>query len=113
MMDCLHLFGHPARLPLAVSPRGFITPRQGGDLDRFADNVHRLSPSPIFAPAPAMNTPNGPAQVKKQEDSDDSPQKSGSKLDAKPASRTLNRVPRTFTLFFAFAILPLHRCLRV
>lgn len=41
-----------------------------------------------------MNTPNGPTQVKKQEDSDESPGKSSQKLDAKPPARILNRVPR-------------------
>ena len=116
--DCLRLFGHPKRLPLSVSPRGFITPGQAvGPRPSFEDNPHSLSSSPIFTPAPAMNTPNGSAQVKKQEDSDDSPQKSGSKLDAKPASRTLNRVPRTCALLDSFPLClrshPSHRCLRV
>jgi hypothetical protein len=62
-----------------------------------------------------MNTSNGPAQVKKQEDSDESPGKSSQKLDAKPAARILNRVPRTYIsqIFFSRVrdlTLPLGAC---
>ena len=111
------MFGHPKRR-LSVSPRGFITPRQVWYLDQGLLITHTVSsPPPPSPPPPAMNTPNGPAQVKKQEDSDDSPQKSGSKLDAKPASRTLNRVPRTYSLLnYSLSSSRSHtpyRCLRV
>ena len=99
MTDYLCLFGQVKRLPLVGLARAFITPAQAaGGPPGLVDNPYGLSLSPIFTSASAMNTPNGPAHVKKQEDSDDSPQKSGSKLDAKPAARTLNRVPRTCKL---------------
>jgi hypothetical protein len=45
-----------------------------------------------------MNSSNGPPQIKKQEDSDESPGKPGPKLDAKPPARILNRVPRSSPL---------------